>query len=150
MSSPWDEDQASRPDLFVWRGPVARRALDQWAHERRLRLPQDLLRLWSTTGGGELFESETILAPFGDPALGDDVDSVNQLHHSKGLSSDYLVVHVGSALTVIRLEDGYWIVLDPKTYSTLRVFRTLDEWYRAIIRAEFADRYSLPSEDSSG
>lgn len=147
MNSLLERDQASRPNLFAWRGPITRQALEQWTQQRRLRLPQDLLHLWCATGGGELFESETILGPFGDAALGDDVDSVNQLHRARGLSSDYLVVHVGSALTAIRLEDGHWVVLDPKTYSELSVFRTFNEWYRSILRAEFADRYGLPHDN---
>jgi hypothetical protein len=67
----------------------------RWAADHRLTLPKDLMLLWLTTGGGGLFESETILGPFADPVLADDVESVNDAARVGGLSTDYVIIHKG-------------------------------------------------------
>jgi hypothetical protein len=143
MNTLLQEDQSRRPELFAWNGPVARERLDEWARQRRLDLPDELLQFWQTTGGGELFESETILGPFGDPQLGDDVDSVNELHRGRGMDSRHLIVHVGSELTAIRLSDKRWVVLDQNTYAELDEYDSFESWYKRVLRAEFAVRYGL-------
>lgn len=145
MSRLLQQDQSRRPDLFVWNGPIRIARLDDWLRQRRLELPDDLLQFWQDTGGGEVFESECILGPFGDRQLGEDVDSVNDLHRGRGMDRQYLVVHVGTALTAIRLKDKKWVVLDLQTYAELEDYESFESWYAGVLRAEFAERYGLLS-----
>jgi hypothetical protein len=143
MNALLQRDQSRRPELFRWNGPVSRERLDAWARHRGLELPEDLMLLWQATGGGDLFESETLLGPFGDRPLGDDVDGVNAIHHGRGMDSDYLIVHVGIALSAIRRSDNSWVVLDPNTYAVLGEYASSEIWYARVLRAEFAARHGL-------
>ena len=47
-------------------GSIPKERLDEWLRQRDLEVPSELAELWQETGGGNLFESETILGPFGD------------------------------------------------------------------------------------
>lgn len=144
MNAQLRADLFSHPELFDWHGPIENAHLGAWLRDRGLeRLPDELVQLWEETGGGELFESETILGPFGDRHLGDDIDSVNDFHHGRGLSCNYLVVHRGFGLTAIRLVDNKWVFLDPGTYQELAEYDSFASWYKSVLRAEFAERYGL-------
>src|SRR5829696_1738707 len=61
-------DADLKPHLFLWNGDIAPEALDRWARDHDWPLPSDLRALWCATGGGEMFESEVILMPFGNPS----------------------------------------------------------------------------------
>ncbi len=143
MNSLLEHDQKLRPDLFYWNGPVPKDRLREWLRERRLQLPQDLLDFWEETGGGELFQSETVLGPYGDSSLGDDVDTVNVECRAEGLPLGYLVVHTGLDVTAIRLADGRWVAFAPISYAQLREYDSFASWYQRI-REEYAERYGLP------
>lgn len=138
------EDAAKRPDLFNWNGPVGEKAVDRWLAERRLAAPEELRAVWAKTGGGEIFESETILGPFADAALGDDVDSVNEHLRAQGLPPEFLVFHAGiGGYTAVNQRDQSLAQIDPKTYQAVSSFPTFDEWYTQVIRAEYAETYGL-------
>lgn len=144
MSIALFEDAAKRPDLFNWNGAVGEEAVGRWLRERRWVVPDDLRIVWAKTGGGEMFESETILGPFADPALGDDVDSVNEHLRTQGLPPDFLVFHAGvGGYTAVNQRDQSLAQIDPKTYQAASSFPTFDEWYSQVIRAEYAESYGL-------
>lgn len=145
MNSLLYQDQAQRPELFVWNGPIPAERLDEWLSHRGLGIPEDLAQLWRETGGGDLFESETILSPLADDQKGNGVDEVNEFHQKRGLSSDYLIVQTGGYLTAIRLTDKKWVLLDLDSYNEINQFDSFDAWYRSVLRAEFAQRYKLPT-----
>lgn len=136
------QDSAHHPQLFVWNGAIASNRLQTWLEKRNLKLPNDLIELWQMTGGGELFESETILSPFGDAALGDDIDSMNELHHAQGMAQEYLLFHIGTGLSAVRLTDGRYVTLSD-SYQELCEFLTLPDWYRDELRSEYGSRYKL-------
>ncbi|MFM6209362.1 SMI1/KNR4 family protein [Planktothrix sp.] len=139
------QDAARHPQLFVWNGTIESNQLELWLQEHQLNLPQDLIELWKRTNGGDLFESETILSPFGDDSLGDDIESVNEFHDSQGMSKNYLLFHVGTGLSAVRLTDGYYVKLD-ESYQEIAEFQSLDDWYRDELREEYAKRYNLELE----
>ncbi|MGH9344606.1 MAG: hypothetical protein ACRD19_12710 [Terriglobia bacterium] len=138
------EDAAKRPDLFHWNGAVGEDAVDRWLAERRLAAPGELRIVWAKTGGGEIFESETILGPFADSALGDDVDSVNEHLRAQGLPPEFLVFHAGvGGYTAVNQQDQSLAQIDPKTYRVVSSYPTFDEWYTQVIRAEYSESYGL-------
>jgi len=63
-------DSAARPGVFFWFGALPTSQTKDWERENSICVPADLKTLWSLKGGGDLFESETILQPFGsaDPS----------------------------------------------------------------------------------
>jgi hypothetical protein len=127
------QDSEIYPKLFVWNGAILRDRLNIWLQKHNLNLPEDLIALWEVTGGGDLFESETILSLFGDAYLGDDIDSVNEFHYSQGMTRDYLVFHVGTGLSAVRLADGHYVTLTDN-YQELSEFLSLDDWYVGEVR----------------
>ena len=60
-------DAQLKPHLLTWNGAINAPQQDDWGRENDSSLPPDLRVLWSATGGGDIFESETLLGPFVDP-----------------------------------------------------------------------------------
>ena len=62
----------------------------------RIGVPEDLLVLWSQTGGGDCFESGTLFRPTTVPTEvsyfveGDDFDTANVFLRKDGMSPEYL------------------------------------------------------------
>lgn len=139
------QDAARYPQLFVWNGAIESNQLEVWLQEHQLNLPQDLIELWKQTNGGDLFESETILSPFGDDSLGDDIEGVNEFHYSQGMSKNYLLFHLGTGLSAVRLTDNYYVKLD-ESYQEIAQFQSLDDWYRDELRSEYGKRYNIKLE----
>jgi hypothetical protein len=106
-------DSARRPDLFHFNGPISPAQLDVWCRSRNLNVPNDLKILWCETGGGEMFETETLLSPFRVSEILDDVDSVNVFHKQRGMPSDYLIFHTGTAgLSVVKMSLGEYATVE--------------------------------------
>jgi len=137
-------DAEEYPSCFFWYGAVSSSDLLSWQNERRLKIPNDLLRLWQETGGGDLFETETIVGPQKNGEWADDFDSVNDLHWRKGMPKGFAVFHIGVVLSAFRLRDSRYVILDQESYTVLREYDTLDEWYEKELRAEYESRYGLP------
>jgi hypothetical protein len=107
------------------------------------RCPSDLLAFWQQTGGGDVFETETILGPLSDPQIGDDMAAVNRAMRSHGMAARFLVFHVGLLVSAVDVEVGDYVELEPSSFRVLRRFAALDEWYGATLRKEFSERYGL-------
>lgn len=139
------QDQRCRPDLFHFFGAIAPDLLTTWLRERKLVIPVDLSRFWCETGGGDMFETETVLGPFGRTDLADDVDSVNQFHRQKGMSADWVIFHTGmGGLTVVEMSSGRYASVREGSYEVQQTFASLADWYANLIRQEYAPRYNLP------
>jgi hypothetical protein len=135
-------DSDLRPDLFIWRASVPVSEVDKWERKQLVSVPDDLKELWITKGGGELFESETILQPSGS----DEDDLVlprSEWFWEKGLDSDCYVFHEGLYVSTFRRGDDLLRSLNSSTFSEVGTFRTLDDWYLSL-RGEYGDRYRLP------
>lgn len=144
------KDAAARPELFGWFGPIAKNEIDSWLKRSNLRVPDDVRELWVVTGGGDFFdEGETLLRPTGvrssEPYFiegTDFMDSANQFRISKGMSIDYLLFHIGTFHTAIRLSDQKIVTLD-EAWRLIKVFSDLDDWYLATLRSDYADVYGF-------
>ncbi len=142
-------DAARRPDLFSWFGAIEEHVLRQWVRTADVCLPEDLLELWRQTGGGDIFESETILRPNAGSVPsngwvpGDDTHSTNLAYREHGLISEMYVFQEGCFLSAISLTDQSYVVLGP-AFEVLAVYASLDDWYCQTLRKEFAARYGLP------
>jgi len=145
MNEILESDQVRRPELFVWNAPIPERALREWISARSWVVPNDLLVLWSLTGGGTIFESETIFAPWGDPLPDSCVDSATKRLRSLGLPERYLVFHEGGVgVSAVEQPEGSLVLLTPeRSFAREGTFRSLDDWYIAVVRAEYAARYGL-------
>jgi len=66
--------------------------------------------VWQLTGGGDVFESETILRPSvptppNEFFIEDDIESANLAHDANGKPSDFFLVQQGTFLSAVRLPD---------------------------------------------
>lgn len=136
------KDAGERPDLFRWTGPIEPGVLRDWVDKNKLLLPRDILDLLARTGGGDLFETETILSPFGAEAVGDNAVRSNLFHREQGLPSDHWLFHVGLVFSAVRQSDGLLVTLSPE-YSVTETFQDFDQWYVQVLRNEYAKRYGL-------
>ena len=136
------KDSEVRPDLFDWRGSIPISEIEEWEREQSVSVPEDLKQLWNIRGGGDLFESETILQPSG-PDADDLVLPRSEWFWRKGLDSDCYAFHEGLYISTFRRSDDLLCSLNSSNFGEVGTFRTLDDWYLSL-RAEYGDRYGLP------
>jgi hypothetical protein len=137
-------DAVQRPDLFRWKGRLSAAAIAAWTEKQGWTLPEDLVSFWARTGGGEIFESEELLSPLGDAEAEDSVVLTLRFHVERGLPQRFVLFHEGGyGLSAVDVEAGDYVVMDPSTYAVRSRHKSLDDWYRQGVRAEYAARYGL-------
>jgi hypothetical protein len=134
-------DATSRPALFFWNGAPAPVEITAWVESTGLDLPADLLDFWLHTGGGTVFESEELLAPFAGPAAAGILER-NAWHHSKGMLDGFLVFHEGLWLSAVRSPEPRYVTLRLPQYTVDAEFGSFAEWYNGTLRAEYGERYA--------
>ena len=142
------KDAVRRPDLFYWFGAIERSQLESWVRSSGLLVPSDLFEFWSQTGGGDLFESDTIFRPTSIPSSmpffvsGDDLIAANEQRKKDGMPKSYLAFHDGAFLSAVRRSDRALVTLNER-YEEIAEYSSLDEWYLRALRADLAARYGL-------
>ena len=145
------KDAERSPKIFYWFGAIALEQIESWMKSNSIIVPSDLVEFWRQTGGGDLFDGETILRPTRIPSIepyfidGDDVDSVTQFQIQNGMPDSYLPFQIGSCFSAVRLPDQVFVTLDDASHETA-VFATFEEWYLRTLRADFGAHYGLPNE----
>ena len=139
------EDASERQDLFFWAGPIQLSMLESWLAEHSWNIPQELKYLWSETGGGDFFDTETIFAPFSDLWADDSVEQVNRYQRQKGLPEHYLLFHYGIRLSAVDCVSSQYLFLNETTFQIQQTFSSLEHWYTEGIRPVFEQKYSLRS-----
>jgi hypothetical protein len=138
MNELFREDMAKRPRLFHLNGPIPCAELDAWLSKRNLTVPDDLREVWCETGGGDVDQTETILGPYGNRELADDVDSVNEFHWRKGMPADWLIFHTGlGGLTVVKMSTGEYANVQHDSFEVEETFNSFADWYEKSIRPAF-------------
>ncbi len=135
------------PGVFFGFGAIPKAELRDWLKRHALVLPPDLLTFWQLTGGGDVFESETILRPSvptppNASFVEDDIESANLAHNANGKPSELYLFQQGAFLSAVRVSDQKYVTLT-KAYAVQDLFDSMDEWYVRTLRAEFGKRYGL-------
>jgi len=143
------QDAQSVPLIFSPFGAIPADELERWLEHADLVLPSDLIQFWQLTGGGDVFESETIFRPtvYSPPNscfVEDDIEGRNAALTEKGKSADLYVFQQAAFLSAIRLSDQRFVMLTTGGYVVQDFFDSMDEWYRQTLREEFGERYGLP------
>ena len=126
-------DISDRPELFYFGGCIP-----------ESEICQKINNLWKEIGGGDMFETETILSPIDESDLGEDIESINNYHYSKGLSKDFLIFHIGlGGLSAFSIKDERYCIIDSNDYKCGEWYKSLDEWYENHIRNSYMDKYNL-------
>ena len=138
------DDINMRPELFFFSGCIPKEDIIQKLSFMNINVPFALIELWNEIGGGEMFETETILSPIANSDLGDDIESVNYYHYKKGLSKDFFVFHVGlGGISAVSLNDERYVIIDETNYKCVKWFESLEKWYENHIRKEYEIKYNL-------
>jgi hypothetical protein len=143
------QDAHNEPRIFAPFGAIPSSEIQGWLRRTGLVLPPDLIELWQQTGGGDVFESETILRPTvastpNSCFVDDDVEGMNAACAGEGKSDDLYVFHRGLFLSAVRLSDQRFVTLTEGGYTLKESFASLDQWYVRTLRTEYGERYGLP------
>ena len=135
-------DAQAKPHLFLWNKSIETQRLLDWANQHGWIIPFDLLDIWSQTGGGDIFESETLLRPVVDDRDDESVEHRTRWYRARGLPAGMFVFHEGMGVSAIRRErPGYvWFDMQERLAAS---YGSFDEWYVQLIRLEYAERYGL-------
>ena len=141
------QDAQRVPSIFCAFGAITATQLDHWLRKNALVFPSDLIELWQETGGGDVFESETILRPTVSSVpsaafVDDDIEDRNAAHSGHGKPSQFYISQEGTFLSAVRLLDQKCVTLT-SGYLVKGCFDSFDEWYVRTLRAEFGKRYGL-------
>ena len=144
------QDSSALPEVFLWNGAVAEQALRSVASTNGWRIPPDLLAFWRATGGGWIFETEHLLSPI--PAIGssDDVGAATKWYQEAGLMDGLITIHQGLGLTAVSLASARYLYFDNvvQPSKVLGEYASMNQWYVATLRSEYAARYGLPAVES--
>ena len=143
------QDAQKVPRIFSPFGAIPSAEIQDWLRRTGLVLPSDLIELWQQTGGGDVFESETILRPTVVSTLNsclveDDIEGINAAYAEEGKSGDLYVFHRGLFPSAVRLSDQRFVTLTEGGFTVKDSFASFDEWYVRTLRAEYGERYGLP------
>jgi len=141
------QDAKSVLGVFCPFGAIPKAELREWLRQNALVLPSDLIELWEATGGGDIFESETVFRPTVPTVpntcfVQDDIEGRNAAHAAKGKPSGLYIFQQGAFLSAVRLSDQTFVTLT-RDYGVGESFGSLDDWYVRTLRAEFGERYGL-------
>jgi hypothetical protein len=136
-------DATMYPRLFWWTTPLSILAIEDWEREHALFFPRDLKDLWSSKGGADLFDAETILQPFGAKEEYDLIEPVSAVRWERGLSRDFCVFHTGFVDSVFRKSDGAIFSLPTDDVTQMIPFQDLNEWYVNTVRSVYEEGYGL-------
>jgi hypothetical protein len=144
------QDAKRVPRLFCPFGAIPEAEVQNWLRHVGLVLPSDLIELWELTGGGDVFDSETIFRPTVPSVpnscfVEDAIEGRNAAHTAAGKPRGVYIFQQGVFLSAVRLSDQKFVTLTKK-YAVERVFDSLDEWYTEVLRAEFGQRYGIASD----
>ncbi|HEX4321780.1 MAG TPA: hypothetical protein VHZ52_12790 [Acidobacteriaceae bacterium] len=139
------EDALARPDLFHWFG-IVETDFDLWLQSLEFRVHPGLVSFWRRTGGGDVFESETLLGPL-RPDDSENVLKMNEFHWEKGMPRDLILFNTGCFCSASKVDwprhRNLLVTLKPGSYAIERKFSTFSDWYLQTLRSEFGGRYEL-------
>lgn len=135
------DDAVVKPQVFRWNRPVGAKAIEDWLTGRQWTVPTDLRQFWSQTGGGEAFETERFFAPLLGAQHDESVEQATSLAAGQGAPAGLLIFHQGLGLSGVRMSDGAYIWMQDNQVSG--EYSSLDQWYLAVLRSEYAERYGL-------
>src|ERR1039458_3043575 len=143
------QDAQKTPRIFSPFGAIPLAEIQDWLQRTGLVLPSDLIELWQQTGGGDVFESETILRPTvasipNSCFVEDDIEGRNAAFAQEGKTSDLYIFQQGAFLSAVRLSDQRLVSVTKGGYTVEDSFASLDDWYTRTLRAEYGERYGLP------
>lgn len=137
------KDAKENPKLFRWNGSIKKEGVLKWFKLREWNITDEMIEFYCITGGGEIFESETILGLYKNQVFGDDLESMNKYYQNKGMSIHWLLFHIGIKNSALNMDTSEIIIFDSISFKIIERYKSFSEWYIKFIREEYKDRYDL-------
>ena len=87
---------------------------------------------WATTGGGEIFETETLFKPLVPSAAEEGVEFATDWHTHRGMPLGLVVFHEGLEVSAVRCTDGMYLTLGADA-QIARQFRSFEEDRKSVV-----------------
>lgn len=142
MTSLLLDDARENPGIFSWEGGVDPESLRRQLAARGWVLPEEMVKVLAATGGGEMFETETLFSVRAN-VWGDDLFSMNEDLRRRGLPGNWLAFHLGLGLSVVDMKAGAVYVCGYDSFAVTESFSGFDDWYVGYLRKQYGERYGL-------
>lgn len=119
------------PNIFVPYGRINKRILKNELQKYHFNFPKELIKFWINYGGGDLFETETILSPIpSEKEFVYDIKKINNFRHENGLSDKYIVFQENaSEMTAFDKETNEIVILNKDKYEIEERFENINTWF---------------------
>jgi len=98
------------------------------------KFPTELVQFWIEYGGGDFFQTETILSPIhSDNEFIYDIIEINDFLHQKGLNENYIVFNEsGAEVTAFEKHTHEVAIISNKDYKIKKLFNNISQWFEYL------------------
>ena len=122
-----------KPYMLFEFGLPNKKELDKELKKHDFAFPKELVKFWKTYGGGDLFETETILYPLDtDNTEYDSMPLMNRFFEEKGFNNDYYIFHTNNSTLAAFHKKTHEIVVFGNELTKFRIerhYKNIDEWF---------------------
>jgi len=121
----------TNPSLLFAYGKIEETKLANELQKINYNFPDELIGFWKEFGGGDLFETETILYPLQSTnELVDSLVPTNDFYHTNGLDNKYIIFQKNAAqLTVFDSQTDEIVLLSTGNYVVRKRFENFENWF---------------------
>lgn len=118
--------------LFEY-GVPEKKELETELNKYDFKFPKELIKFWQNFGGGDLFETETILYPVDtDNIEYDSMPVINRFLCKQEFDNNYYIFHTNNATVTAFHKQTHEIAVfdnEPRNYKIEQRFKNIDEWF---------------------
>lgn len=120
------------PRSFFPFGKVDSFTLDNEIRKYSFKFPDELVSIWKEYGGGDLYQTETILYPLQNDKI-DNVVDLNNAYWADGMPRNNFVFHIGTGgVTAFNLETGEVINLNTDNWNVTCRYLSFVDWFKNL------------------
>ena len=139
------EDALANPLLFPLGWKVKTVDIENWMVSQSLELPAELIEIWSSIGGGDFLESETLLVP-NQSTFTDEIESIEATTSflvENGFQKEFFVIHKGCVVSAVKQGTQSIFVFSADNYVSVCIYDSFENWYKTEFRDQFGTKYGL-------
>ncbi len=131
------------PTILFPFGRIGAAELKKELNNYNFKFPSELVDIWSEFGGGDFFQTETILYPYQNEHI-DNIVDVNNFLIKEGMPVKYFAFHIGRGeVTAFLKEDNNRIVnLKRDSWQETYHYSSFKDWFADLRMELISMRYS--------
>ena len=116
--------------LFSY-GAIEKQFLQRKLDTYSFQFPEELIQFWIEYGGGDLFETETILSPIpSDNEFIYDIEEINAFRYENGLDTKYLVFEEnGCEMAAFDKYTKEVVIISKSDNKIENGFKNINKWF---------------------